>query len=80
MQSQYKPYSNSLSNVNPLLPYAKHNCGPINVNKSFFDEINFKPDCCPSTYSSSMGCACMCPQQLSYLNSRGGNRSSPSEF
>lgn len=66
--------------VNPLLPYAQNNCGPVDINQFFFDEIQFKPECCPSTYSSSMGCACMCPEQLKYLNSRGGNRTHPSLY
>lgn len=33
-----------------------------------------RPDCCPSTYSSSTGCVCETPEQAMYLNSRGGNR------
>jgi len=32
------------------------------------------PNCCPSTYSSSTGCVCRTPEQVKYLNSRGGNR------
>lgn len=74
------PVTGSASCYNPLLPYANNHCGPININKSFFDNIHFKPECCPSTYSSSSGCACMCPEQLKYLNSRGGNRSQVSMF
>ena len=34
----------------------------------------FRPDCCPSTYSNSSGCACMSDAQLDFLSSRGGNR------
>ena len=33
-----------------------------------------RPECCPSTYSSSTGCLCETPEQAMYLNSRGGNR------
>jgi hypothetical protein len=33
----------------------------------------FRPDCCPSTYSNSSGCACMSDAQLDFLSSRGGN-------
>jgi hypothetical protein len=40
----------------------------------FFAENKFAPECCPSSYSSSTGCACMTPEQLNYLNTRGGNR------
>lgn len=46
----------------------------------FFQNNQFKPECCPSPYSASTGCACMSSEQISYLNSRGGNRTSDSEF
>lgn len=46
----------------------------------FFQNNQFKPECCPSPYSASTGCACMSSEQVAYLNSRGGNRSSDSEF
>lgn len=68
---------------NPLAPYEKYSCGPVNTN-NFFGDIQFKPECCGnpagSSYSNSMGCACICPDQWNYLNSRGGNRTFPSEF
>jgi len=68
---------------NPLTPYEKYNCGPVNVN-NIFGNIQFKPECCGnpagSSYSNSMGCACICPEQWTFLNSRGGNRTFPSEF
>lgn len=40
-----------------------------------FSQNKFKPECCPSPYSSSSGCACITPEQINYLNTRGGNRS-----
>lgn len=46
----------------------------------FFQNNQFKPECCPSPYSASTGCACMSTEQIAYLNSRGGNRSGDSEF
>lgn len=46
----------------------------------FFQNNQFKPECCPSPYSASTGCACMSSEQVAYLNSRGGNRTSDSEF
>ena len=33
-----------------------------------------KPECCPSTFSSSLGCVCMSQKQRDYINQRGGNR------
>jgi hypothetical protein len=46
----------------------------------FFQNNQFKPECCPSPYSASTGCACMSKEQIAYLNSRGGNRTCDSEF
>lgn len=40
----------------------------------------FSPECCPSSYSNSMGCACMSKTQNNALNQRGGNRTQPSIF
>ena len=69
--------------LNPLAPYKKYSCGPVSVD-NFFGDIQFKPECCGnpagSSYSNSMGCACICPEQWNYLNSRGGNRTFPSQF
>lgn len=38
------------------------------------------PKCCPSSYSNGMGCHCISPEQMKYLNYRGGNRTFPTEF
>ena len=69
--------------LDPLTPYENYSCGPTNVT-NFFGNIKFKPECCGnpagSFYSNSVGCACICPEQWNYLNSRGGNRTFPSEF
>jgi hypothetical protein len=69
--------------VDSLKPYEKYNCGPIDVN-NFFGGLKFKPECCGnptgSSYSNSVGCACICPEQWTFLNSRGGNRTFPTEF
>jgi len=43
-----------------------------------FAKNKFKPECCPAAYSSSTGCACITPEQINYLNTRGGNRTSDS--
>jgi|TARA_Y100000992_G_C21273841_1_gene498648 hypothetical protein len=53
---------------------------PLSDTMVFFKNNSFKPECCPSTYSSSNGCACTSIAQLNYLNERGGNRTSNSEF
>jgi len=45
-----------------------------------FATTEFKPECCPNSFSSSMGCACMTTGQLKYLNDRGGNNVPYSEY
>lgn len=59
-------------------------------NVDFFADTEFAPECCGSSYSSkgglinsgatTGGCACMNKEQVEYINSRGGNRSSNTEF
>lgn len=44
-----------------------------NSQLDFFDQTEFKPECCPSFASDSMGCACMSMEQYNYLKQRGGN-------
>ena len=53
---------------------------PLQGTLFYFRENKFAPECCPSTYSSSTGCACMSPEQLNYINKRGGNRTCASEY
>jgi len=36
-----------------------------------FANTPFKPECCPNTYSSSTGCACMTREQVNLLKNRG---------
>jgi hypothetical protein len=45
-----------------------------------FKNTLFSKDCCPNTYSSSMGCACMTVDQYNYLIDRGGNNVPYSEY
>lgn len=45
-----------------------------------FANTPFKPECCPNTYSTSTGCACMTGPQYNYLILRGGNNVPYSEF
>ena len=49
-------------------------------NMLFFKDTKFKPQCCPSSYSNSMGCACMNQNQYQYLITRGGNNVPFSEY
>jgi hypothetical protein len=45
-----------------------------------FANTPFKPECCPNTYSNSMGCACMTNKQYNYLITRGSNNVPYSEY
>jgi hypothetical protein len=45
-----------------------------------FANTEFKPECCPNTYSSSTGCACMTTEQYNYLILRGGNNVPYAEY
>jgi len=45
-----------------------------------FATTPFKPECCPNTYSNSMGCACMTGQQYNALITRFGNNVPYSEY
>ena len=54
---------------------------PLKEGELFYLVDNeFKGECCPSTYSSSMGCACLSNDQVNYLGSRGGNRTAPTSY
>jgi len=53
---------------------------PLENTMFYFKDNEFKPECCPSTYSSSTGCACMSEKQTDYLNERGGNRTKANEL
>jgi hypothetical protein len=51
--------------------------GPVPLPKGelfIFRENKSDPNCCPAAYSSSTGCICASPEQMNYLNERGGNR------
>ena len=45
-----------------------------------FANTPFKPECCPNTYSNSMGCACMTGEQYNGLITRFGNNVPYSEY
>jgi len=56
---------------------------PIPLPKNeldIFATTKFKPECCPNTYSTSTGCACMTVGQYNYIKGRGGNNVPYSEY
>lgn len=40
----------------------------------------FKPECCPSTYSTASGCVCISDKERMFLTERGGNNYPISEY
>tara|TARA_R110002072_G_scaffold118247_1_gene249638 strand:- start:72 stop:833 length:762 start_codon:yes stop_codon:yes gene_type:complete len=76
----FAPVNNEDTDFNS---YQKYGPSPQNTI-NFFGSTYFKPECCinpeSSSYSNSLGCACLSPDKLRYLNSRGGNRTFTSEF
>ena len=47
---------------------------------TMFDDSKFKPECCPSIYSSDNGCVCTTANQRKFFSKRGNNKTSPSEI
>jgi hypothetical protein len=45
-----------------------------------FANTPFKPECCPNTFSTSTGCACMTGNQYNHLITRGSNNVPYSEY
>lgn len=43
-------------------------------NMFYLDNTEYNSQCCPTNYSSSIGCACLSDKQYAFLRSRGGNR------
>ena len=42
-------------------------------DKLLLKNNKFKKNCCPATYTSSNGCACLTDEQINYLSNRAGN-------
>jgi hypothetical protein len=47
---------------------------------NLFFNTPFKPECCPNTYSTSTGCACITGKQYNWLVLRGGNNLPYSQY
>lgn len=43
---------------------------------SLLNNNDFSPECCPSTYTNSAGCACLSKEQLDFIHNRGNNNKS----
>ncbi len=73
-------YSKGMGNENKQDSY-KYNTGPpIPLPEGqlfFFNDTKFDSKCCPTTYTSSRGCACLSQNQYNHLMMRGGNNTPP---
>ena len=49
-------------------------------NMDIMATTSFKPDCCPSVYSSSAGCACLSDEQRTFFAERGGSNYPIAEY
>tara|TARA_Y100001970_G_C14227307_1_gene856476 strand:+ start:1406 stop:1831 length:426 start_codon:yes stop_codon:yes gene_type:complete len=60
---------------------SKNKTIPVEIEKEnsisdILSSIQFSPSCCPSSFTSSNGCACTTPQIVSFLETRGNNKKS----
>jgi len=51
--------------------------GPDNL--FIFKNNQCKPECCGASFSCGGGCVCTTPKQRDMINSRGGNRTAPTD-
>ena len=68
------------ASVQSILDRGKNQAPLAPGEMEFFKHTEFKPECCPNTYSGSLGCACMSTQQYNTLITRGGNNVPFSEY
>ena len=71
-------FENGTQQYDPYAPLKGITGGPVPLPENqldFFFANKFDGSCCakPQQYSSSTGCACISPEQMKYLNRRGGN-------
>ncbi len=77
-------YAASMGYTSSKDKYSQNTGTPVPLPEGelfMFSNNQFKPECCPSTYSSSSGCACITQEQINYINQRGGNRTiAPADY
>lgn len=68
------------SDINSLMNRQKQPIPLPEGELDLFATTPFKPECCPNTYSTGSGCACMTVDQYKYLRNRGSNNVPFSEY
>lgn len=63
----------SLTNIKKNAERKQEPFSQPDENMAFLAKTEFKPECCPNTYSNSSGCACMSSKDVNFLSKRGGN-------
>lgn len=76
----YSPGSTPSTGVKAIWDRPKQPIPLPEGELDMFATTPFKPECCPNTYSNSMGCACLTVPQYNYLRQRGGNNVPYSEY
>ncbi len=83
-QNKANQYASEMGYSDTRSKYNKYSGTPVPLPEGqlfMFADNKFKPECCPSTYTSSTGCACITQEQVDYINQRGGNRTmAPAEY
>jgi hypothetical protein len=76
----YSSGAASSSGINSILNRPKQPIPLPEGELNMFATTKFKPECCPNTYSTGSGCACMTIDQYKYLRNRGSNNVPFSEY
>jgi hypothetical protein len=76
----YSPGTTPDTGVQSLLNRPYQPVPPPEGQLDMLATTQFKPECCPNTYSSSEGCACMTQDQYMYLKTRGSNNVPISDY
>ena len=59
---------------------SKHPNGEESGTLAMLAHNRFSPHCCPSTYTSDRGCACITESQKKQFQTRGNNRTGKSNY
>ncbi len=69
----YSPGTKPDAGVKAFWNRPKQQIPPPEGQLDFFAKTDFKPECCPSSFSTSTGCACLDMGSYNFLRERGGN-------
>lgn len=78
LQNYINKNKNKINHIETFIQHEKEIQTNLKDEKgkyTFFNNKEFKPDCCPSTYTTDRGCACMSDKDKKFLQERGNNHS-----